>query len=72
MTCMSEPRFFSARATFNLTPTMEGSMVQKAQRTKEGFEIPVPKRGDFLGNLKKAATPENLKQARDMGLVFND
>jgi hypothetical protein len=30
----------------------------KTQKTKGGAEIPVPKRGDFFSNLKKAATPE--------------
>jgi hypothetical protein len=30
----------------------------KTQTTKKGEEIPVPKRGDFFSNLKKAATPE--------------
>jgi hypothetical protein len=28
------------------------------QRTPKGHEIPIPKRGDFFDNLKKAATPE--------------
>lgn len=28
------------------------------QKTPKGHEIPVPKRGDFFGDLKKAATPE--------------
>ena len=27
------------------------------QMTKKGIEIPIPKRGDFFKNLKKAATP---------------
>jgi hypothetical protein len=31
---------------------------QRSQTTKEGTEIPIPKRGDFFDNLKKAATPE--------------
>jgi hypothetical protein len=29
-----------------------------SQKTPKGHEIPVPKRGDFLSNLKKATTPE--------------
>jgi hypothetical protein len=34
------------------------------QTTAQGEEIPVPKRGDFFGNLKKAATPEKKSQVR--------
>jgi hypothetical protein len=30
----------------------------KKQVTPQGEEIPIPKRGDFLKNLKKAATPD--------------
>ena len=30
----------------------------KTQKTKKGYEIPVPKRGDFLRDLKKAAEPD--------------
>lgn len=30
-------------------------MDEKTQKTPKGHEIPVPKRGDFLRNLKKAA-----------------
>lgn len=33
----------------------------KTQKTKRGDEIPVPKRGDFFSDLKKAATPEKPK-----------
>lgn len=29
----------------------------KKQKTPKGAEIPIPKRGDFLKNLKKVATP---------------
>jgi hypothetical protein len=36
----------------------------KTQTTKKGAEIPIPKRGDFFGNLKKAATPEKKSQRR--------
>jgi hypothetical protein len=32
--------------------------VNKRQTTKKGVEIPIPKRGEFFGNLKKAAAPE--------------
>jgi hypothetical protein len=38
----------------------------KTQKTrKEKFEIPVPTRGDFFGNLKKAAAP--LKKSGKRG-----
>jgi hypothetical protein len=30
----------------------------KTQKTKEGHEIPIPKRGDFFDNLKKVSTPK--------------
>jgi hypothetical protein len=30
----------------------------RAQRTRHGVEIPVPKRGDFFDILKKAAAPQ--------------
>lgn len=33
----------------------------KKQQTKRGEVIPVPNRGDFFKNLKKAATPEKSK-----------
>ena len=33
-------------------------MADKTQKTKKGTDIPVPKRGDFFSDLKKAATPE--------------
>lgn len=32
------------------------------QKTKKGAEIPVPKRGDFFSNLKKAAAPEKSEK----------
>lgn len=41
-----------------------GGHVAKSQTTKQGVEIPVPKRGDFLANLKKAATPEKKSPRR--------
>lgn len=34
----------------------------KEQRTPKGTHIPIPKRGDFIGNLKKVATPERESQ----------
>jgi hypothetical protein len=34
----------------------------KVQKTKEGYEIPIPKRGDFLRNLKKAAKPSRPRR----------
>lgn len=34
---------------------------QPKQKTPKGQEIPVPKRGDFLRNLKKAAKPSTRK-----------
>jgi hypothetical protein len=36
----------------------------KKQITSTGHEIPVPKRGDFFDNLKKAATPEKKSPRR--------
>jgi len=36
----------------------------KSQKTKAGAEIPIPKRGDFFGNLKKAAAPQKKSQRR--------
>lgn len=37
---------------------------QTRQRTPKGTEIPIPKRGDFFRNLKKAATPEKPSTRR--------
>lgn len=34
----------------------------KTQTTRKGAEIPIPKRGDFIGVLKKAATPEKSEK----------
>jgi hypothetical protein len=31
---------------------------KNTQKTAQGAEIPIPKRGDFLRDLKKAAAPE--------------
>ena len=33
---------------------MAGSK-RKTEKTKTGFEVPIPKRGEFFGNLKKVA-----------------
>lgn len=33
-------------------------MESNSQKTPKGHEIPIPKRGDFFSDLKKAATPE--------------
>jgi len=42
---------------------------QQKQKTPKGYEIPVPKRGDFFRNLKKAANanppPKRLAKAKD-------
>jgi hypothetical protein len=35
----------------------------KTQTTKKGHQIPVPKRGDFFSDLKKAATPKKSKNS---------
>ena len=44
-------------------PTQEKPM----QKTPQGFEIPVPKRSDFLRNLKKAAksNPPPARERRE-------
>ncbi len=31
---------------------------QQTEQTPTGFKVPVPKRDEFFGNLKKAAKPE--------------
>jgi hypothetical protein len=37
---------------------MSNKQQEPTQKTpKEKYEIPIPKRGDFLKNLKKVATP---------------
>ena len=35
------------------------------QKTKEGHEIPIPKRGDFLKNLKKVAKASTGNDAKE-------
>lgn len=34
------------------------------QKTREGYEIPVPKRGEFFGNLGKVAKTESATKDR--------
>lgn len=36
--------------------------MSNTQKTKKGADIPIPKRGDFFDNLKKAATPEKSQR----------
>jgi len=44
---------------------VHGVLMSKTQKTsKEKYEIPIPKRGDFFSNLKKAAAPEKKSQSR--------
>jgi len=31
---------------------------QPTERTRTGYEVPIPKRGEFFSNLKKVAKPE--------------
>jgi len=38
--------------------------MKKKQRTPKGAEIPVPKRSDFLRDLKKATAPEKSRPRR--------
>ena len=38
--------------------------MDKTQRTPKGEQIPIPKRGDFLKNLKKAATRKSSTPKR--------
>jgi hypothetical protein len=39
-------------------------MTQNKQKTVKGSEIPIPKRGDFFKNLKKAATPSASRRPK--------
>jgi hypothetical protein len=43
---------------------MKPSPKKAQQTTKAGHDIPIPKRGDFFSDLKKAATPEKKSQSR--------
>jgi hypothetical protein len=36
---------------------------EPTQTTEKGFEIPVPKRRDFMGNLKRLAKPSDNKKS---------
>ena len=38
-------------------------MKKETQKTKNGHEIPIPKRGDVLGLFKKAATHQDSEKA---------
>jgi len=42
-------------------------MKEKTQKTKEGKEIPIPKRSDVLGLFKKAATHQEKKSDAPRG-----
>jgi hypothetical protein len=37
------------------------------ERTPKGFEVPVPNREDFFGNLKRAAEPEKPAEKPSSG-----
>jgi hypothetical protein len=43
---------------------MKKQTEQQTQRTPKGTVVPVPKRDDFLGNLKKAITPDKKSEKR--------
>jgi hypothetical protein len=43
---------------------MENQTMDKKQQTKKGMDIPIPKRGDFFKNLKKAATPSASRRPK--------
>ena len=36
---------------------------RKTEQTPKGLTVPVPKRDDFFGNLKKAAKPDEPKKS---------
>ncbi len=40
---------------------------QQTEQTPKGLTVPVPKRRDFFGNLKKAAEPEKPDEANERG-----
>ena len=44
--------------------------MQKKQKTPKGEGIPIPKRGDFFKNLKKAATPSPEKFGCQVSILF--
>jgi hypothetical protein len=35
---------------------------QQTEKTPTGYKVPVPKRRDFFGNLRKAAKPERAEK----------
>ena len=41
--------------------------IERKQKTKTGYKIPIPKRGDFLRNLTKAAnaSPPPARERRE-------
>lgn len=42
---------------------------EPTEKTPKGHEVPVPKRGEFFGNLKKAARPSPTPQStREQGI----
>lgn len=41
----------------------EDSAPQPTERTPKGLEVPIPKRQEFFGNLKKVAEPDKLVPA---------
>ena len=41
----------------------EPAETERKQKTKTGVEIPVPKRGQFYKNLKRASTPDEADQS---------
>lgn len=43
---------------------MADPLMAKTQTTREGHDIPIPKRSDFLDNLKKAVAPEKKSESR--------
>lgn len=57
-------RRISAKATISSARVGPVAHMSKwsEQRTPKGTRIPIPKRSDFLSNLKKAATPEKSEK----------
>jgi hypothetical protein len=41
----------------------DGPHGQSTERTPQGREVPIPRRREFFGNLKKAARPDPPKEA---------
>lgn len=44
---------------------MAGDKKEPTQRTPEGAEIPVPKRGDFMRDMEKVAPPAKPDERND-------